>query len=275
MEVASVEFRELRDRIRKRLGLYFDDSKEEVLRRRLQSRIRACGVRNIAEYCRILDAAPAAQAEWDELASLLANGESYFFRQRGQLDVVAGPILAECRRRSQRLRVWSAACASGEEPYSVAMSLLENGQIRQGECSILASDLSLRAIERAKAGLYQEFALRATPPAIVEKYFRPLQSWFRIEDRVKAMVRFTRLNLLDAHAVASVGMHDAVFCRNVLMYFERGTQEAIARSFARVLRPGGYLFLGYAESFVYARDLFEPVVSRDALYFRRTDDAAH
>lgn len=272
-EVGSVEFRALRDRIRHRFGLYFDDSKEYLLRSRLQQRLLKCRVDSMAEYCTYLDTAPSRESEWDELASLLANNESYFFRERAQLDVLASTVVEEARKRATRLRIWSAACAGGEEPYSLAMTLLESSQVKPGECSIVASDLSPRALERAETGYYRELAFRATPPALIEKYFRPFQSGFFIGDVVKAMVRFLRVNLLDAEAVTRIGMQDAIFCRNVLIYFERPTQLEVAKAFARVLRPGGFLFLGHAESLMHARDLFEPVISSDAVYYRRRTDA--
>ena len=271
--VGSVEFRTLRDRIRHRFGLYFDDSKEYLLRSRLQQRLVKCRVDSVADYCLYLDTAPAREAEWDELASLLANNESYFFRERAQLAVLTSTVLEAASNQASRLRIWSAACAGGEEPYSLAMSLLESGRIRPGEYSIVASDLSPRALERARTGFYRELAFRATPPALIEKYFRPFESGFFIEEPVKAMVRFLRVNLLDDEAVKRIGMQDAIFCRNVLIYFERPTQLAVARTFARVLRPHGFLFLGHAESIMHAVDLFEPVISSDAIYYRRRPDA--
>jgi chemotaxis protein methyltransferase CheR len=273
-EVGSVEFRALRDRIRRRFGLYFDDSKEYLLRSRLQQRLVKCRVESLGEYCAYLDAAASRESEWDELASLLANNESYFFRERAQLDVLAGTVLEQARERATRLRIWSAACAGGEEPYTLAMTLLESGKVRPSECSIVASDLSPRALERAERGFYRELAFRATPPSLIERYFRPFESGFFIDDSVKAMVRFLRVNLLDTKAVTRIGVQDAIFCRNVLIYFERPTQLEVARGFARILRPGGYLFLGHAESLMHARDLFEPVIASDAVYYRRKNDVA-
>ncbi len=267
--IASDEFRALRDRIQRRLGLYFDDSKAYLLHSRLQARLVKCRVDGFAQYSRYLDEAPAREKEWDELASLLANNESYFFRERAQLEVLTGPVLQEALERSTPLRIWSAACANGEEPYTLAMVLRESGRIKQGACSIFASDLSPRALERAHAGFYHELAFRATPPELIDRYFRPFEGGFFVEESVKSMVRFGRVNLLDAHGVASVGAQDAIFCRNVLIYFDRATQLEVARRFWSVLRPGGYLFLGHAESLMQARDLYEPVVTRNTVYYRR------
>ena len=273
LEIASDEFRALRDRIQRRLGLYFDDSKAYLLHSRLQARLVKCRVDGFAQYSRYLDEAPGREREWDELASLLVNNESYFFRERAQLEALTGPVLEEALGRSTPLRIWSAACASGEEPYTLAMVLLESGRIKKQECSIFASDLSLRALERAFTGFYHELSFRATPPELIDRYFRPFESGFFIEEPVKSMVRFGRVNLLDARAVASLGVQDVIFCRNVLIYFDRATQLEVARRFWKTLRPGGYLFLGHAESLMQARDLYEPVITRDTVYYRRRDDA--
>lgn len=275
IEVASDDFRTLRDRIRSRFGLYFDDSKEYSLRSRLQTRMVTCRAETFAHYRAYLDEGPAGEAEWDELASLLSNNETYFLRERAQLGVLAGAVLDECRKTGTRLCIWSAACSTGEEPYSLAMSLLESGRIGPVECSIFASDLSPRALERARAGFYRELSFRATPPALIEKYFRPFESGFFIEEPVKSMVRFSRLNLLDSQAMARVGSQDAIFCRNVLIYFDRTTRLDVARAFATLLRPGGFLFLGHAESLMHATDLYEPVVTSETVYYRRTHAAPH
>ncbi len=273
VEIASDEFRALRDRIQRRLGLFFDDSKAYLLHSRLQTRLVKCRVDGFAQYSRYLDEAPTCEAEWDELASLLSNNESYFFRERAQLAVLTGALLDDALRRTTPLRIWSAACARGEEPYTLAMVLLETGRIRKEECSIFASDLSPRALERARAGFYHELSFRATPPELIDRYFRPFEGGFFVEEPVKSMVRFERVNLLDARGVASVGVQDAIFCRNVLIYFDRATQLEVARRFWKALRPGGFLFLGHAESLMQARDLYEPVITRDTIYYRRRDVA--
>ncbi len=272
--VASDDFRALRDRIRSRFGLYFDDSKESLLQSRLQARMVTCRAQTLGQYRAYLDEGPAGEAEWDELASLLSNNETYFLRERAQLGVLTGTVLDHCQRRGTALRIWSAACSTGEEPYSLAMSLLESGRIQPDECSILATDLSPRVLERARAGLYRELAFRATPPALIEKYFRPRENGFSIEEPVKSMVCFSRVNLLDPQATARVGLQDAIFCRNVLIYFDRATQLEVARRFATLLPPGGFLFLGHAESLMHATDLYHPVVTSETVYYRRTSHAA-
>ncbi len=272
IEIANDEFRALRDLIRRRFGIYFDDSKEYLLRSRLQGRLLKSRVRSFAEYCVYLDGAPGHESEWDELASLLSNNETYFFRERAQLDVLAGPVLEEALKARRPLRIWSAACSSGEEPYSLAMKLLESGRIGPDAITILASDLSPRALERAQTGFYRELAFRATPPELIEKYFRPFEGGFFIEEPVKSMVRFSRVNLLDARAVERVRTQDAIFCRNVLIYFDKPTQLEVGERLVRALAPHGVLFLGHAESLMHAASV-KPVITRHTVYYRQANHA--
>ncbi|MDQ2872595.1 MAG: protein-glutamate O-methyltransferase CheR, partial [Candidatus Eremiobacteraeota bacterium] len=166
------------------------------------------------------------------------------------------------------LRVWSAACSTGEEPFTLAMMLLGTHRIGADQLKIRASDISPRALERCSEGFYRELSFRATQPEIIQKHFKPFQSGFMISNDIKRMVEFFKLNLLDADAVAAVGPLDAIFCRNVLIYFDKPTQKRVVEAFARALRPGGYLFLGHAESIMRLTDLYEPMITPKAFYYR-------
>ncbi|HEY8322833.1 MAG TPA: protein-glutamate O-methyltransferase CheR [Candidatus Baltobacteraceae bacterium] len=267
IEVA--EYATLRDMIRERFGIYYDDSKQFLLQSRLQTRLIKRSMADFAAYTRFLQFSPERELEWDELASALSNNETYFFRERAQLDVLAGEVVDESLRLGTRLRVWSAACSTGEEPFTLAMLLLHGRRIAASQVNIKASDLSPKALAKAATGFYRELSFRATPPEMVQRYFKPFENGFFIGDDVKRMVDFFRLNLLDGDAVAKAGPMDAIFCRNVLIYFDKPTQKRVAENFARALRPGGYLFLGHAESIMRVTDLYEPVITPKAIYYRR------
>jgi chemotaxis protein methyltransferase CheR len=267
--ISEPEFVALRDAIRSRFGIYYDDSKLFLLQSRLQTRLLKARCETFADYQRFLSTSPMREEEWDELASVLSNNETYFFRERAQLEVLAGEVLDEAIRMGGQLRVWSSACSTGEEPYTLAMMLLETRRIVGSRLTIRASDLSPRALERARTGFYRELSFRATPPEMVGKYFKPFQAGFFVNDEIKQMVEFFRINLLDERAVAGAGIHDAIFCRNVLIYFDKPTQKRVVEAFAQALRPGGYLFLGHAESIMRVTDLYEPVVTPKAIYYRR------
>ncbi len=270
--ISDAEFRQLRDLIRDRFGIYYDDTKQFLLQSRLQTRLVKRSVADFTAYYRFLTIHPERQAEWDELASVLSNNETYFFREHAQLEVLATEVVADAIRGGGRLRVWSSACSTGEEPFSLAMTLLETRKLAPSQIHIKASDLSPRALERCKVGFYRDLSFRATPPELIQKYFRPFEGGFLIADEVKRLVEFFRINLLDEQTVASQGPVDAIFCRNVLIYFDKQTQKRVVEAFARALRPRGYLFLGHAESIMRLTDLYDPVVTPKAIYYRLKAD---
>jgi chemotaxis protein methyltransferase CheR len=272
--ISDAEFRQLRDAIRQRFGIYYDDTKQFLLQSRLQTRLVKRSVRDFGQYYYFLMTHSERQAEWDELASVLSNNETYFFRERAQLDILAGEVVDNALRHNRgKLRVWSSACSTGEEPFSLAMTLLETHRLATSNIRIVASDISPRALERCGVGFYRELSFRSTPPELIQKYFRPFSGGFMIADEIKRMVDFFRINLLDDQAVAKVGPVDAIFCRNVLIYFDKPTQKRVVEAFARALRPGGYLFLGHAESIMRLTDLYEPVITPKAIYYRLKTDA--
>lgn len=267
--ISEHEFQALRDLIRERFGIYYDDTKQFLLQSRLQTRLLKVRVRDFAAYHRYLYASPEREVEWSELASVLSNNETYFFRERNQLEVIATEVLDEAHRAGTQLRIWSSACSTGEEPYTIGMLLHQTHRIAPSSLVLRATDLSPRALERAATGFYRELSFRATPPEMVQRYFRPFEGGFFINDEIKHMAQFSRLNLMDEHAVGSMGTFDAILCRNVLIYFEKPTQKRVVEAFALALRPGGYLFLGHAESIMRVTDKFEPVVTPKAIYYRR------
>jgi chemotaxis protein methyltransferase CheR len=269
VSISDIEFRQLRDLIREKFGIYYDDTKQFLLQSRLQTRLLKCSVPDFNAYYRFLTANPNREGEWDELASALSNNETYFFRERAQLDILTGEVVAEALQSSNpKLRVWSSACSTGEEPFSLAMALLETRKLAPQQIQIKGSDLSPRALERCKVGFYRDLSFRATPPELIQRYFRSFEGGFIISDDVKRMVEFFRINLLDERAVAAAGPFDAIFCRNVLIYFDKPTQKRVVEAFAKALRPRGFLFLGHAESIMRLTDLYDATVTPKAIYYR-------
>jgi chemotaxis protein methyltransferase CheR len=267
-DISDAEFRQLRDAIRERFGIYYDDTKQFLLQSRLQTRLVKRSVRDFNDYYRFLMTHPERQSEWDELASVLSNNETYFFRERAQLDVLCGEVIDDSLRRGSKVRVWSSACSTGEEPFSLAMALHETRRLLPSQIQITASDISPRALEKCSEGFYRALSFRATPPELIQRYFRPFSDGFMITDQIKRLVQFFRINLLDEYAVAGSGPIDAIFCRNVLIYFDKPTQKRVVEAFARALRPQGYLFLGHAESIMRLTDLYDPVITPKAIYYR-------
>ena len=268
LEISDVEFASLRDLIRERFGIYYDDQKRFLLLSRLQTRLAKRGFETYGAYVAYLRSHPAREEEWTDLASVLSNNETYFFRERAQLKALADGILEEFLSRSTRVRLWSAASSSGEEAYSLAITLLESGKLLDSQISIRATDISNRVLELAERGFYRALSFRATEPAMIQKWFQSQGDGFVINDRVKRLVAFGKLNLLDSGRVAAEGPFDAIFCRNVLIYFDKPTQKRVVESFAKALKPGGYLFLGHAESLFHLTDLYEPIIGREAIVYR-------
>jgi chemotaxis protein methyltransferase CheR len=267
--ITEPEFTALRDAIRDRFGIFYDDTKQFLLQSRLQTRLLKRSCRSFEGYYKFLTTSLQREEEWDELASVLCNNETYFFRERAQLDVLLSDVVDESLRAGGRLRIWSSACSTGEEPYTIGMMLLEGRRIAPSNIMLRAGDLSPKALDKARTGFYRELSFRATPPEMVQRYFRPFQQGFFVNDDVKRMVDFFRINLLDAPAVAATGTFDAIFCRNVLIYFDKPTQKRVVEAFAAALRPGGFLFLGHAESIMRLTDLYQPVITPKAIYYRR------
>ncbi len=266
--ISDEDFRLLRDIIRERFGIYYDDQKQFLLLSRLQTRLVKRSFTNYADYVKFLRFGAERETEFRDLASVLSNNETYFFRERAQVKALCGSILTELQSTSPRLRVWSAACSSGEEPYSLAMSLLETGRIADLNVSIKATDISPRVLEMCERGFYRALSFRATEPAMVQKYFAVSGDGFVIAERIKRLVQFSSLNLMDDRKIAAMGPFDVIFCRNVLIYFDKATQKRVVESFARALRPGGYLFLGHAESLFGLTTLYEPVVQTESIAYR-------
>jgi chemotaxis protein methyltransferase CheR len=266
--ISDEDFRLLRDIVRERFGIYYDDQKQFLLLSRLQTRLSKRSLTNYADYVKFLRFGAEREAEFRDLASVLSNNETYFFRERAQVKALCGNILTELQAFSPRVRVWSAACSSGEEPYSLAMSLLETGRIAESNISIRATDISPRVLEMCERGYYRALSFRATEPAMVQRYFTVSGDGFIIADRIKRLVQFASLNLMDVRKIAAFGPVDAIFCRNVLIYFDKPTQKRVVESFARALRAGGYLFLGHAESLFALTDLYEPVVQPESIAYR-------
>jgi chemotaxis protein methyltransferase CheR len=268
LDISDDEFAAIRDLIRDRFGIWYDDQKRFLLLSRLSTRLPKRGIQTYGAYAQFLRYDPRREDEWSDLAAVLSNNETYFFRERAQLKALASKILEEFLRRSPRVRLWSAACSSGEEPYSLAMTLLETGKVPDAMLSIRATDISPRVLDLAAKGFYRALSFRATEPAMIQRWFQPQGDGFVVDERVKRLVSFGRLNLLDGAAVAGEGPFDAIFCRNVLIYFDKPTQKRVVESFAKALRPGGYLFLGHAESLFHLTDLYEPIVGPDAIVYR-------
>lgn len=259
----------LRDLINGYCGIYYEDEKLDLLADKVAGRVLELGLPSFEEYYHHLRYDPEGQTEWRPLMDVLTVHETYFMREAEQLrafaECVAPSILAE--RRPPQLLVWSAACSTGEEPYSLAMLLLERG-IEEGS-RIVATDISGRALERARRGVYGPRSLRAMPPSLAARYLSPDASGWRVAPSVRDLVSFRQVNLLDEGAMRQFRGFDVVFCRNVFIYFASPSVQKVLAHFHAALNPGGYLFVGTAESLLRQATAFDLVEVGHAFAYRK------
>ena len=246
-------FRLIRDFVRDYCGIYFDDDSRYLLEKRLSRRVRTLHFSSFREYYRYLLYHKNREEELTSIIDIITVNETYFFREQNQLKTFSEEILPELKdinKDKKRLRVWSAGCSTGEEPYTIAILVLEKGYFHNWNIEIFGSDINQRVLQAARSGIYRKNSFRATEPYFLRKYFREEDNISRISDNVKQYVNFSHLNLLDPFKVKLVGTVDVIFCRNVLIYFDYPSRKKVIDMFYERLADGGYLLLGHAESLI-------------------------
>jgi chemotaxis protein methyltransferase CheR len=270
------DFRLLRDLIYEHAGLVYDESALTLFDRRLGERLEALGVNNYEAYYKFLRFDPHNQQEMEEAVERLTTKETYFFRQEYQLRAFQTellPRLEEANSRHRRLVVWSAGCSTGEEAYTLAALILESGRFEGWDVRVIGTDLSKQSVAHARRGIYQHSSLRATSARDKTRYFFEMDDGFHVEDSVKKLCQFGQMNLFDAGRGNLVGRVDAVFCRNVLIYFDVRSRKRVIDNLYQRLSPGGYLMLGHSESLLNLSTAFELVHLRDDLVYRKPPGA--
>ena len=255
----------------KRTGMRFEEKKRYYIDRRVADRIDATGSIGFAAYFSLLRSDPA---EAQELINAFTVNETYFDREEHQLRCLSRSILPEVtsgHRPGDRIRIWSVPCSTGEEPYSIALWLLENWpMVDVYHIEIVGSDIDSDAVAAALRGLYGPRSLARLPAAVQENYFEPEAKGQReIIGDLKESVKFTSVNLVDAESVSAQGRFDVIFCRNLLIYFDEASRRAAADNLHAALNPGGYLCLGHTESMSRISERFETRRFEDAIVYRR------
>jgi chemotaxis protein methyltransferase CheR len=273
--LAAEQLEPFKELLRQRSGLHFSASNWRLLERGLQRRMQALQIYSPTKYFNYLASSQGNQDEFNKLVGLLTVGETCFFRYRSHHDALVQQVLPELierNRLAQRLRLWSAGCSTGEEPYSLAMRLLDHfPQLQSWDVQILATDINKRSLRQAREGVYRERTLRQTEPHCRERYFRRAGDLFQVVPPVRNLVRFSYLNLQEesfpSPCNGTCGI-DLILCRNVLIYFQPETIRQIVARFALALNPGGYLFLGHAETLQYISDRFTRHHQHSAFYYQ-------
>ncbi len=269
--LSPATFRLLRDLVNGFCGIYFEPDVAFLVQRRLRDRLAAAGLSSFESYYAYLRDHPEGRAELERAVDALTTNETYFFRERYQLEAFRHDVLPElvARRQSERrLTLWSAGCSTGEEVYTLAMLLRASGLVDGWEVRVFGSDISRRVLQHARRGVYGEAAFRALPPAHAGD-FMDTPEGRAVRPEIRALCHFGHLNLLEHDRTAIVGKVDAVFCRNVLIYFDETSRARVLRTLWERLHRGGYLMLGHSESLLQSATDFELVhLSRDLVYRR-------
>ncbi len=268
------EYLLLNELISTQFGVFFSEHKREVLEARLRPRVQALHLPRYLDY--YLQLRCDADGERGRLAELVTNNETYFFRETHQFEALFGPALDELRMHAVlpgTLRVLSAGCSSGEEPYSLSILAQRNAVRMAGTgLSVDAFDIDTRRLEMARRAEYGKGSLRSVEPEVVDVLFtRAAEDRFALRPNFRAGVRFAPGNILEIGTYLPAVPYDVVFCRNVLIYFSEVALHKALAHFARVLRTGGILFLGHAESIIGLTDRFETVILGQTIAYRRTE----
>jgi len=252
LKMSDDTFRLVRDFIKNHCGLYFDDGTKFLLEKRLARRVENHRLKNFEDYYHLLLYDKKRDEELSSVIDILTVNETYFFREVSQLKAFTDEIVPEIKERKRdrkRLRIWSAGCSTGEEPYTLAILILDKNLIPDWEIEILGSDINQRVLHVARRGIYKKSAFRNTEDYYIKKYFTDEGGGnYRVIDPVRSLVNFSFLNLLDPFKVRFVGEMDVIFCRNVIIYFDHDAKKKVIDSFYDRLTDEGYLLLGHAES---------------------------
>jgi len=276
--ITEEELRRLCDFLYRRTGMVFTEGKRYYVERRVFERMAATGSGTFASYFARLRS--DAGGEVEHFVNAFTVNETYFYREDHQLRCLTADLLADrvrVKAQGQAIRIWSVPCSTGEEPYSIAIWLLENWPlVDQYEIEIVGSDIDTGALERARSGVFGKRALMRFSPYLVEKYFAPagFETW-KILDDLRDSVRFSRVNIVEPAETRPFGQFDVIFCRNVLIYFDDASRRVAAENLYENLAPGGYICLGHSESMSRITPLFDVRRFADAIVYQRAEEGTH
>lgn len=258
----------------RRTGMLFDDSKRYYIDRRLIERMVATRSRTFQEYFANLRS--DAEHEIEHLINAFTVNETYFYREDHQLRCMTSNLLDEIVLRKgpeEPIKIWSLPCSTGEEPYSLAIWLMENWPaVDSHNIEIIGSDIDTRALAAAAGGIYGERALMRLSMSIRERYFRPLvDGTYQIDPGLRDSIRFTKVNLVDTPSMTEYRNMDIVFCRNVLIYFDDTSRRLAAENIYDCLRPGGYICLGHSETMSRISSLYRVCRFPDAIVYQKPE----
>ena len=240
----------IRHLINERTGMFFDNGKSDLLMDKLSPLVIERGFGSYLDYYYLLKYDPSAYAEWQNVMNALSVQETYLWREFDQIRALVQTLVPQWQARNDNstLRIWSAACATGEEPLTIAIALNEAGWFERASIEIVATDASSKAIDRAVKGVYRERAFRNLPAQLRDRYFERDGSDWRVRSDIHSRIKWGMANLMEENQISQFASADFIFCRNVFIYFSESAISRVVRSFSRFIRSPGYLFVGAAES---------------------------
>lgn len=262
VKMSDLEFTAMRKLIYERSGIAFQDSKRYVLESRLARRLEELEMDSFGQYLQFLSIGPYQTDEFQEMFNRITINETSFFRNEPQLDVfekVVLPRLLESRKATKRLRIWSAACSTGEEPYTMAIQVHRSLGVRLADwhIEIMGTDISQKVLNTAHEAKYTSFSFRSVDPLVVSRYFKQEGGFQVLDPTIRQMVNFEKHNLKDALGASRHGTWDVIFCRNVMIYFDDDMRKRVLEMFHKQLADDGVLFIGHSETLRNSSDLFK------------------
>jgi len=271
--ISTEDFLKFREYFYRKTGIMFDESKRYFVDKRLIERIEATGHNSFKNYFMSLRF-EASQAELQKLINLMTINETYFFREDYHFSCMVNfmlPEICESKRNNKLIRIWSIPSSSGEEPYSIAIYLLEYWKgIQDWDVEIISSDIDTSILEAAKKGVFSQRSIQRIPSHILNKYFTVTKNdEYQICDDIRSAVEFTRVNLINSFDTKPFRNFDIIFCRNLLIYFDDVSRKIAAETFYDALNDGGFICLGHSESMSRITSIFKVRKFPDAIVYQK------
>lgn len=277
-ELDTDTFQALRRLISQRSGIAFPEGKNASLQAKLADHIQALGLSGFGAYFQTLSLEPTGSELWQEVFRRVSTNETYFFRNMAQIKAFTEHLLPDTIQRNQRklfkrLKIWSAACSTGEEAYTLAMQTMDvlGGNLAEWQPQILATDIDAAAVREAMVGHYVGRALSNVPQSYLLKYFQREGGGYTVRPELRALATFKVLNFANQAEMSAQTNMDIVFCRNVLIYFDSDFRRRVVSHLYESLKPGGYLVIGHSESLREIHDGFKTVRCAGTLVYQRPE----
>ncbi len=266
------EFQKLTDVIYRRVGIYIETKKFDILNRKIEKYMSEHGYNDFRSYFHDIRF-NKDKALFQDLINLVTVNETYFFRENYQFESLIDIVLPEIhktRDANEPIRILCSPSSTGEEPYSIALHLLNEGKlIEERDYEIIGIDIDSKAIEKAKLGVFSKRSVQFVPPHILRKYFTQNGNTYKISDFLRDVIDFRTVNVMDKIAMKKLGKFDVIFSRNMLIYFDDASRKATAMTYYEMLKHGGYVFLGHAESMSRIVSVFKTVKVKNSIVYKK------